>query len=229
MSIRGYVYFLEIIDSYTRKVWTIPLKTKSQAIPKLQAWKLKQERKTGKKVIACRSDNAPELKEVIDTWEEKDGVSAEYTTIASSHQNGPAERAIQATENAIRTMTESAGLPAKFWCFAVEADAHVRNRLPKGPLIEGKRTSPEEAYTGIKQVSDHLKVWGCKCYVYVDPKTLPTKHLHNKQVNRGKRAVFLGYSRDTNKQYWYYSADLGYAQRSSSIDFHEQVRVEQLI
>ena len=224
MSIRGYTYFLQIIDNYTRKVWTIPLKTKDEAIPRLQAWRLKQERRTGKKVIACRSDNAPELKEVMNTWEEKDGVTAEYTTIASSHQNGPAERAIQTTENAIRTMTEGAGLPAEFWCFAAETDAHVRNRLPGGPGIEGKRTSPEEAYTGIKQVSDHLRVWGCKCYVHVDPKTLPTKHLHNKQVNRGKRAVFLGYSRDTNKQYWYYSADLGYAQRSSSIDFDELVK-----
>ena len=224
MSIRGYVYFLQIIDSYTRKVWTIPLKTKDEAILQLQAWRLRQERKTGKKVVACRSDNAPELKEVMNAWEKNDGVTAEYTTIASSHQNGPAERAIQTTENAIRTMTESAGLPAEFWCFAAETDAHVRNRLPGGPQIKGKRTSPEEAYTGIKQVSDHLRAWGCKCYVYVDPKTLPTKHLHNKQVNRGKRAVFLGYSRDTNKQYWYYSADLGYAQRSSSIDFHEQVK-----
>ena len=224
MSIRGYVYFLQIIDNYTRKVWTIPLKAKNEAIPKLQAWRLKQERKTGKKVIACRSDNAPELKEVMNAWEEKDGVTAEHTTIASSHQNGPAERAIQTTENATRTMTECAGLPAEFWCFAAETDAHVRNRLPGGPEIKGKRTSPEEAYTGIKQVSDYLRVWGCKCYVHVDPKTLPTKHLHNKQANRGKRAVFLGYSSDTNKQYWYYSADLGYAQRSSSIDFHEQVK-----
>jgi len=96
-------------------------------------------------------------------------------------------------------MTECAGLPAEFWCFAAETDAHVRNRLPGGPEIKEKRTSPEEAYTGIKQVSDHLRVWGCKCYVHVDPKTLPTKHLHNKQVNRGKRAVFLGYSSDINK------------------------------
>jgi hypothetical protein len=94
MSIRGYVYFLQIIDNYTRKVWSIPLKTKDEAIPRLQAWRLKQERRTGKKVVACRSDNAPKLKEVIDAWEAKDGVNAEYTTIASSHQNGTAERAI---------------------------------------------------------------------------------------------------------------------------------------
>jgi hypothetical protein len=37
MSIRGYVYFLQIIDNYTRKVWTIPLKTKGEAISQLQA------------------------------------------------------------------------------------------------------------------------------------------------------------------------------------------------
>jgi hypothetical protein len=137
----------------------------------------------------------------MDAWEKKEGVSAEYTTIASSHQNGPVERAIQTTENAVRTMTEESGLPAEFWCFAAETDAHVRNRLPRGPLINNKRTSPEEAYTGIKQTADHLRVWGCKCYVHVDPKTLPVGHLHNKQVNRGKKAVFLGYSSNTDKQY----------------------------
>lgn len=220
-SIRGFEYFLQIIDNYTRKVWTIPLKTKDEAIPKLQQWKLKEERRTKKKVIACRSDNAPELKEVMDQWERKDGVTAQYTIVASSHQNGPAERAIQTTENAIRAMTHAAGCPAEFWCFAAETDAHIRNRLARGPKIEGRRTSPEEAYTGEKQISDHLKVWGCVCYVHVDPKTIPAKHLHNKQADRGREAVFLGYSRDTEKQYWFYSADLGYPQRSSSVEFDE--------
>ncbi|KAI0992172.1 hypothetical protein K3495_g16014, partial [Podosphaera aphanis] len=118
-------------------------------------------------------------------------------------------------------MTHAAGLPAEFWCFAAETDAHVRNRLARGPLIKGNRTSPEEAYTGHKQVSDHLKVWGCVCYVHVDPKTIPAAQLHNKQVDRGREAVFLGYSDETNKQYWYYAADLGYAQRSTSVEFDE--------
>ncbi|KAI0991970.1 hypothetical protein K3495_g16216, partial [Podosphaera aphanis] len=107
-SIRGFEYFLQIIDSYSRKIWTIPLKSKDQAIPVLTKWKLKEERRTGKCVIACRSDNAPELKKIMDDWQNTDGVSAQYTTVASSHQNGPAERAIQTTENAIRTMTHAA-------------------------------------------------------------------------------------------------------------------------
>ncbi|KAI0996585.1 hypothetical protein K3495_g11597 [Podosphaera aphanis] len=85
-------------------------------------------------------------------------------------------------------------------------------------------TSPEEEYTGNKQVSDHLKVWGCVCYVHVDPKTVPNQQLHNKQVDRGRLAVFLGYSDDTIRLYWYYSADLGYAQRSSSVEFDENTK-----
>ncbi|KAI0999794.1 hypothetical protein K3495_g8405 [Podosphaera aphanis] len=225
MSIRGFEYFLQIADSYSRKIWTIPLKTKDQAILALREWKLLEERKTSEKLIASvrrvRGDNAPELKKIMDEWQKKDGVSAQYTRIASSHQNGAAERAIQTTENAIRTMTHTASLPAEFWCFAAETDAHVRNRLARGPKINGKRTSPEEAYTGIKQKSDHLKVWRCICYVHRDPKTIPVKQLHNKQANRGRQAVFWGYSNETTKQYWYYSADLGYVQRSSSIEFDE--------
>jgi hypothetical protein len=220
-SIRGHKYFLEIIDNFTRKIWTIPLKSKDEAMRRLREWRIREERRTGKGVKACRSDNAPELKEVMDEWEATDGVAAQYTTIASSHQNGPAERAIQTTENAIRTMTHGAGLPAEFWCFAAETDAYVRNRLANGPKIKGKRTSPEEAYTNEKQVSSHLRVWGCICYVHVDPKTLPTKHLHNKQADRGREAIFLGYASTTNTQYWFYSADLGYPQRSSSVEFDE--------
>ncbi|KAI0999270.1 hypothetical protein K3495_g8924 [Podosphaera aphanis] len=40
MSIGGFEYFLQIVDSYSRKIWTIPLKTKDQAISALREWKL---------------------------------------------------------------------------------------------------------------------------------------------------------------------------------------------
>lgn len=200
-SIRGFEYFLQIIDSFTRKIWTIPLRAKNDAIEALKTWKLQGELKTGKKVISRRSDDEPELKKVMEGWQKYDGVTAQYTTIASSHQNGSVERAIQTTENAIRTMTHAAGCPAEFWCFAAKTDAYLRNRLAHRPLVEGKRTSPQEAYTGFKQISNQIRVWGCVCYTHVDPKTLPIKQLHNKQANRGREAIFLGYCKNTDKQY----------------------------
>ena len=60
----------------------------------IRAWKVMQERQTRKKIKAFHTDNAPELKEVLDSLVQSDGIVAEYITIATSSQNGTAERAI---------------------------------------------------------------------------------------------------------------------------------------
>ncbi|KAF7565152.1 hypothetical protein PtrM4_045860 [Pyrenophora tritici-repentis] len=146
-SLRGNNYLMQIICNHSRKNWSIPLKTKDQAILELRRWKAKVELQTGKKVKACRSDNAPELKLVINQWETEDGVQADYTVIASSNQNGPVERSIQTAEHAMRAMLDDAQLPIEFWDEAAEADAYIRNRLPTGPLVEGKPTSPVDSAT----------------------------------------------------------------------------------
>ncbi|KAI0997591.1 hypothetical protein K3495_g10596 [Podosphaera aphanis] len=93
-SLRGKRYFLQVVDSWSRRLWSIPLKTKYQTIHELRKLKLGEERQTGKMLKAARSHNAPELKNVMEQWQREDGVIAEFTAVASSHQNGPAERSI---------------------------------------------------------------------------------------------------------------------------------------
>ena len=78
----------------------------------------------------------------MDEWEKIDSIIAEYTIIALSYQNRPVERAIRTIENSIRIMIEFAKLPAEFWYFAVETDAHTRNLLPRGPYVNREITSP---------------------------------------------------------------------------------------
>ncbi|KAI0995920.1 hypothetical protein K3495_g12264 [Podosphaera aphanis] len=51
---------------------------------------------------------------------------------------------------------------------------------------------------------DHIKVWGSKCYTYIDPKTIPAGQRHDKLVNTGKVGVFVGYT-STTKQLRVYS------------------------
>ena len=73
-------------------------------------------------------------------------------------------------------MLAEAKLPIEFWDEAVEADTYLQNRLPGGEGLRSKTYifSLEEAFTGRKgQISiEHIKVFGCKCYSYVDPKSL---------------------------------------------------------
>jgi hypothetical protein len=116
-SIRGNNYFILIIDSYTRVNWIIPLKHKSDAIPLMKTWKTEVELAIGEKIIAARTDNAPELIPAIREW--RSGTRSEVTTIASSHQNGPAERNIRTAEPNMRAMLKDAGLPSEFWDEAV--------------------------------------------------------------------------------------------------------------
>ena len=163
-SLRGNRWILLIIDSYTRKNWVIPLKQKGDAQKELKIWKTFVEHQTGEKVKAAGTDNAPELLQQVEEWRVTQGVELQPTTIASSHQNGPAERNIQTAQADMRAMLKDAGLPIEFWDEAVEADAYVRNRTATGPIIDGNQVSPEEAFTGKKPSIDHIRVWGSKCY-----------------------------------------------------------------
>lgn len=106
-----------------------------------------------------RSDNAPELLKATNDWRVKDGVTraSAINQIASSHQNGPAERAIQMVEFDMRAMLEDAQLPIEFWGETAEADVYMQNRTATGPRIDGQKTCPVTAFTGQVPSIDHIR------------------------------------------------------------------------
>jgi len=83
-GINGSRYFLEIINNYTRKSDAIPLKTKSQTIPELSKWRKAVQCYTKYKLTIDKSDNAPELKQVLKDWAAKDGIHINLTTTYTS-------------------------------------------------------------------------------------------------------------------------------------------------
>ena len=220
LSFGGYQYFLEVVDNHSRKTWTIPLKQRDEAPQALQEWRLKTELQTGAKVLAVRSDNGTELKSTLDDWCKSLGITPQYTVPYMSIQNGVAERAIRTTENSVRAMIKEAQLPIEFWVQAAQTDAYLRNRTATGPLIDGKQTTPEEAFTGVKPSIDHIRVWGCKCYSYVDPKSLPEGR-RDKFMDRGRVGVFMGYVEETTKQYQLWAPDLKRIIKGHAVKFAE--------
>lgn len=223
-TIRGNRWFLLIIDICSRRDWVLPLKHKGDAYQALKDWKIGVEHQTEKKVKRARSDNAPELLKAINEWRIEDGVLAQSTTIASSHQNGPAERSIQTVEFDMRAMLEEAQLPIEFWDEAAEADSYMRNHTDTGPVIDGQETCPLRAFTGQTPSIDHIRKWGSKCFYYVDKKTIPANERHDKLVNPGRVGVFMGYSENTNKHFKVYSPERGYTIMSSRVVIKESVK-----
>lgn len=220
-SIRGNRFFVQVVDNATRKAWSFVDKTKSGLMIQVRKWRLTEESRTQLKLAAVRSDNATEIRELLDEWSREGVIEEPTTSYTGSHQNGIAERSIQQAETDARSMMKDADLPLEFWDWAVEADTYIRNRTSSGPLIDGVNISPEEAYTGNKPSVDHIRVFGSVCYSYVSPKSIPAGMTSKKLRDPGAECVFVGYNSETTKQLNVYRPDLGYAVMSSVVDVDE--------
>ena len=108
------------------------------------------ELKTVAKLLAVCSDNAPELKYILDEWCSTIGIESQYTEAYTSRQNDIPKRDVRTTENNIRPMIKKAGLPMEFWSEAAATDAYIRNRVGTGPVVDGGRITPIEAFEGVK-------------------------------------------------------------------------------
>jgi hypothetical protein len=225
MSINGYRYFLQIVDNYTRYVWTINLKAKSDAKLELDRWRHRVEDQSQLRLRAVRSDNAAELNETVQNWCNLQNVEYEPTAPYSSHQNGVAEISIQITEARIRAMIKDAHLPIVFWSEATAHQALIRNLTGFGPNEKRETTTPYEAWTGERANPDELYIWGSRCYSHVPHKSLSKDDRHDKLIDHGRMGVFLGYSSKTKAQVRIYAPDLGYVIRvpTSNVKVDESI------
>ena len=215
-------YFIQIVDYSSRKGWVLPIPDRKvdTVRPILDRWKLSAELESGKRLLAVRTDNAPELINIVDSWNKSHGVRHERTIPHSSWQNGVAERAIETSEDGMRALLKDSGLPDVFWDEAVRANMYVRNRV-QAPRGATHSVTPEEAWSGKRPSIEHLRVWGCKTHSYVDPKSVPGS---TKLSNRGRVGVFVGYEENTTKQFRIYAPDVGHVIRASIVKFDESVR-----
>ena len=179
------------------------------------------ELRTGAKLLAVRSDNALELKFILGEWCSTIGIEPQYTEAYTSRQNGIPKGDVRTTENNIRPMIKEAGLLMEFWSEAAAIDAYIRNRVGTGPVVNGERTTPIEAFEGVKPSIDHMRTWACVCYSPVDPKSLPVGTRKDKIMDRGRRCVFLGYVEETDKQYWMWAPDLKRVIKHHKVTFSE--------
>lgn len=103
-TFEGFRYFLQIIDYYTSRVSVILIKTRSEAVFNLDQWRKEAELQTGLKVKAARSDNAPELLQIIERWSNEDRISADLIAFYTFNQNDKAKKVIQNIEQLTRAL-----------------------------------------------------------------------------------------------------------------------------
>ena len=92
MSANRNCYVMDLLDNYTSKGWLIPLKSKDQAFPELQAWELTQEREMGFTVGMYRVDNGELKSKKMEAWLKSCGVQQNFMAPYMSAHIGHVER-----------------------------------------------------------------------------------------------------------------------------------------
>lgn len=174
-SIHGNRYFCTFVDQYSRFTHVATIKEKGDASNVSKYKKLAQVEKYFKNGIKrLHTDGGGEYK-LVDVY-----LHTETTPDTPQH-NPFAERINRTLVETVRVMLEQAGLSAKYWEYAIEHAAYVKNRLPHSALS----CSLYEKLCGKKPPLKNLRPYGCAAYVYNEK---PKSKFHS----RAQPETFLG-------------------------------------
>ncbi|CAA7027675.1 unnamed protein product [Microthlaspi erraticum] len=182
-SSSGAVYFLTIVDDFSRAVWTYLLLEKSEVKRVLPEFLAYTEKQFNKLVRSVRSDNGTEFMVLSSFFREK-GIIHQTSCMATPQQNGRVERKHCHILNVARSLLFQAHLPVKFWGEAILTAAYLINRTPTA--IHNGRT-PFEILHGVKPDYNQLKVFGSACYTHRASRD------KDKFGERSRLCVFVGY------------------------------------
>lgn len=119
------------------------------------------EQQFGKRVKTIRSDNGSEFI-CLDGFFCEHGILHETSCVAMPQQNGRVERKHRNILKVARALRFQGSLPLELWGQCVLAAGYVINRTPTATL-DGK--TPFEMLYNRPPPINHLRVFGCLCYV----------------------------------------------------------------
>ncbi|CAA7043512.1 unnamed protein product [Microthlaspi erraticum] len=180
----GSVYFLTIVDDYSRAVWVYLMRAKSEVALLLQNLCHMADRQFDKKVCVVRSDNGTEFI-CLKSFFASQGIQHQTSCVGTPQQNGRVEGKHRHILNVARSLRFEALLPIQFWGDCVLTAAHLINRTPSS-VLDGNTLY--EMLFGKKPMYERIHTFGCLCYAHEGTRK------RVKFDERATRCVFLGYS-----------------------------------
>jgi hypothetical protein len=136
------------------------------------------------KIKVFRSDNGTEyVNKIFSELLKSKGILYQTTCINTPEQNGVSERKNRHLLNVIRSLPFQNNVPKTYWSDAVLTATYLINRLPSARL---RNMSPLKIFKGRKIDLDHIRVFGCTCFVHIKR--------NDKLDKKSVKTIFLGYS-----------------------------------
>ncbi|KAL1225767.1 Retrovirus-related Pol polyprotein from transposon TNT 1-94 [Cardamine amara subsp. amara] len=177
-------YVFVLIDDFSRYMWTMLLREKSEAFDRFKRFKEIVEKQTGLAIKTFRTDRGGEFTSAeFNLFCETNGVTRHLTAPYTPQQNGVVERRNRTLMEMTRSMLKAMRIPNYLWGEAVRHSTYLINRVPTKAL---KSQTPYESFTSKKPNIEHLRIFGCVAYAKING-----PHL-KKLDERSKSVVNLG-------------------------------------
>jgi hypothetical protein len=168
-SLGGSLYFLVIVDDFSRFVWVKFLPHKSDAFSKFLEFLTMIEIQTGQKLIGIRFDRGTKfLNSEFKQLCKKNGIKHQLTNAYTPEKNGIAKRMNHTLIEKARTMQLQRNTLAFLWSEAVNTTSFLTNRS-LASANEG--VTPYQKFTGQIPLFSHLRIFGSKMFIYSKDKT----------------------------------------------------------
>ncbi|KAG7598736.1 Integrase catalytic core [Arabidopsis suecica] len=162
----GNRYVFVLIDDYSRYMWTILLKEKSDAFCKFKNFKILVERESEEKIRTFRTDRGGEFVSLeFNSFCEESGIKRHLTAPYTPQQNGVVERRNRTMMEMTRSLLKHMHLPNYLWGEAIRHTTYLLNRVVSRSL---KDMTPYECFRNKKPMVEHIRIFGCIAYAKVD-------------------------------------------------------------
>lgn len=187
-SLGGAKYFLLFKDDYTHYRTVYFLAHKSEVASKLDIFMKLIQNQFEKQVKFLKSDQGKEIKNsTTQTILEELGVFHSKSSTYTPQQNGRIEREMRTVVEAARSVIHAKGLNENLWAEAVNYAVFTLNQSGTSSC---KGSIPAEMWFGRKMKIENLKIFGCKCYVFIQDR------FRGKTEKKSKSGIFVGYDID---------------------------------
>ena len=130
-SLGGNKYFVSFVNEFSKKLWTYPLKAKSEVFDTFKVFKILEEKQSGKSLKIIRTDDGGEFtSKEFENFCRDNGILHEIIALYTPQHNGVAERRNRTIMNMVRSMIKGTNLPPSFWAEVVETVTYILNRCP---------------------------------------------------------------------------------------------------
>ena len=155
-------YICVLIDDYSRYMWTVLLKEKSEAFEKIKNFKILAEQETKATVMTLRTDRRGEIaSKDFKMYCDRNGINRHLTAPYSLQQNGVVERRNHTLLEMTRSTLKHMNVPNYLWGESVRHATYFINMIATRSLV-GK--TPYEALRSRKPNLGHVRIFGCVCY-----------------------------------------------------------------